>query len=68
MTSESCSDAGCPGSCIDRATIDDNSQTIWIGPEIALDGRSSMDREQVLRLLLPLWGVAFVAGFVMACR
>jgi len=27
-----------------------------------------MDREQVLRLLLPLWGVAFVAGFIMACR
>jgi len=27
-----------------------------------------MDRDQLLRLLLPLWGVAFVAGFIMACR
>jgi hypothetical protein len=29
---------------------------------------ASMDRDQVLRLLLPLWGVAFVAGFIIACR
>ena len=29
---------------------------------------AGLDREQLLKLLLPLWGVAFVAGFVMATR
>lgn len=29
---------------------------------------AGMDRDELLKLLLPLWGVAFVAGFVMACR
>ena len=30
------------------------------------DASSHDDRDQLLRLLLPIWGVAFVAGFVMA--
>jgi hypothetical protein len=27
-----------------------------------------IDRDQLLRLLLPIWGVAFIAGFIFACR
>jgi hypothetical protein len=27
-----------------------------------------LDRDQLLRLILPIWGVAFVAGFIFACR
>lgn len=32
------------------------------------EGARMVEREQLLKLLLPLWGVAFIAGFVMACR
>jgi hypothetical protein len=45
------------------------------GIVLFLPGRGSclyeargMDRDQLLKLLLPLWGVAFIAGFMMACR
>jgi uncharacterized membrane protein YgdD (TMEM256/DUF423 family) len=27
-----------------------------------------LHRDHLLRLLLPIWGVAFIAGFVFACR
>ena len=37
-----------------------------VRPADCLSLLASMDRDQVLRLLLPLWGVAFVAGFIMA--
>lgn len=39
----------------------------WTGPALAGHFISRMSRDQLLRLLLPLWGVAFVAGFIMAC-
>jgi hypothetical protein len=41
---------------------------IWLGARFAFHSPAHMDRDQLLRLLLPLWGVAFVAGFMMACR
>jgi len=48
----------------DRRQFVDN----WAGALFASRTGRRMDRDQILRLLLPLWGVAFVAGFVMACR
>jgi hypothetical protein len=67
----SCSGGGCHGS-------HEISATNWAGNGtvvLFLPGRGSclyeapgMDRDQLLKLLLPLWGVAFIAGFMMACR
>ncbi|MBN9166258.1 MAG: hypothetical protein J0I07_35250 [Myxococcales bacterium] len=41
---------------------------IWLGAHLASEEPDPMDRDELLRLLLPLWGVAFVAGFLIACR